>query len=170
MTGGRNGYGAKLANIFSTEFVIETCDGSRQKRYRQVFSRNMGHKSEPRITACKAKDNWTCVEFKPDFARFNMEALDDDIVALMRKRTYDLAGVLGKGVKVYYNGARLAVKHFQDYVSLYLGPKDTGAPRVHERVGDRWEVIVSPTDGQFQQVCACPCAGSARAHTARAAA
>ena len=42
MTGGRNGYGAKLANIFSTEFVIETCDGSREKRYRQVFRNNMG--------------------------------------------------------------------------------------------------------------------------------
>ena len=27
VTGGRNGYGAKLANIFSTEFIIETCDG-----------------------------------------------------------------------------------------------------------------------------------------------
>ena len=26
--GRRNGYGAKLANIFSKEFVIETCDGS----------------------------------------------------------------------------------------------------------------------------------------------
>ena len=36
ITGGRNGYGAKLANIFSTEFVIETCDGQRGKRYRQV--------------------------------------------------------------------------------------------------------------------------------------
>lgn len=38
VTGGRNGYGAKLANIFSTEFVVETCDGTRQKRYRQVWN------------------------------------------------------------------------------------------------------------------------------------
>ena len=36
VTGGRNGYGAKLANIFSTEFVIETCDGARRRQYRQV--------------------------------------------------------------------------------------------------------------------------------------
>lgn len=36
-TGGRNGYGAKLTNIFSTEFVIETADGKRQKKYKQVF-------------------------------------------------------------------------------------------------------------------------------------
>ena len=36
-TGGRNGYGAKLANIFSTEFVIETADGARSgKKYKQV--------------------------------------------------------------------------------------------------------------------------------------
>jgi DNA topoisomerase-2 len=36
-TGGRNGYGAKLTNIFSTEFVIETADGKRQKKYKQVM-------------------------------------------------------------------------------------------------------------------------------------
>jgi DNA topoisomerase II len=35
-TGGRNGYGAKLTNIFSTEFIIETADGKRQKKYKQV--------------------------------------------------------------------------------------------------------------------------------------
>jgi DNA topoisomerase II len=37
-TGGRNGYGAKLTNIFSTEFIIETADGRRQKKYKQVRS------------------------------------------------------------------------------------------------------------------------------------
>ena len=35
-TGGRNGYGAKLTNIFSTEFIVETVDGKRQKKYKQV--------------------------------------------------------------------------------------------------------------------------------------
>ena len=53
MTGGRNGYGAKLANIFSTEFVIETCDGRRKRAYRQVFSANMTSKGEPDISPCK---------------------------------------------------------------------------------------------------------------------
>ena len=37
-TGGRNGYGAKLANIFSTEFTIETADGDRMRKYKQVTS------------------------------------------------------------------------------------------------------------------------------------
>lgn len=40
-TGGRNGYGAKLTNIFSTEFVIETADGRRQKKYKQVQMNNL---------------------------------------------------------------------------------------------------------------------------------
>lgn len=29
-----------------------------------------------------------------------MDSLDDDTLALMRRRVYDLAGILGKGVKV----------------------------------------------------------------------
>ncbi len=36
VTGGRNGYGAKLANIFSIEFVVETADGTRGRKYRQA--------------------------------------------------------------------------------------------------------------------------------------
>merc|ERR1719162_2551663 len=44
VTGGRNGFGAKLTNIFSTRFIIETADGSRQLKYRQVFTENMGER------------------------------------------------------------------------------------------------------------------------------
>jgi hypothetical protein len=51
VTGGRNGYGAKLANIFSTEFTVETCDGTRCKRYKQVFRSNMSVKDKPKVRA-----------------------------------------------------------------------------------------------------------------------
>ena len=59
----------------------------------------MGDKGEPQISACKGSDNWTCVTFRPDLAKFGMVALTDAMVALMRKRVYDMAGVLGKTVK-----------------------------------------------------------------------
>ncbi|CAH0519772.1 unnamed protein product [Peronospora belbahrii] len=49
-TGGRNGYGAKLANIFSNEFIVETADLSTKHRYRQVFESNMGRRNPPSIT------------------------------------------------------------------------------------------------------------------------
>lgn len=61
---------------------------------------NMTVKGDPVIKACKASDNWTCVTFKPDLAKFGMELLEEQTVALMHKRVYDLAGVLGKTVKV----------------------------------------------------------------------
>ena len=36
VTGGRNGYGAKLCNIFSTKFVVETCSSDSGKKFKQV--------------------------------------------------------------------------------------------------------------------------------------
>lgn len=86
----------------------------------KVFNDNMGKKSEPIITKCKAGDNWTRVTFKPDLEKFNMTHLEDDVVALMKKRVLDLAGCLGKTVKVELNGQRVPVRSFQDYVDLYL--------------------------------------------------
>ena len=151
VTGGRNGYGAKLANIFSSEFVIETCDGSRERRYRQVFRNNMSEKSAPVVTKCKPKDNWTCITFKPDLAKFNMTELEEDTVALMCKRVYDAAGNIGGNTKIFLNGERLKVKGFSDYVDLYLDGREN-APKIYEKVNDRWEVCVTISDsGQFQQ-------------------
>nr|KYP71391.1 DNA topoisomerase 2 [Cajanus cajan] len=155
-TGGRNGYGAKLTNIFSTEFVIETADGKRQKKYKQVFSNNMGKKSEPVITKCKSGENWTKVTFKPDLEKFKMAYLEEDVVALMKKRVVDMAGCLGKTVKVELNGRVIKMKSFRDYADLYLKSAEKSRPvplpRIHAKVGDRWEICASLSDGQFQQV------------------
>ncbi|KAJ1280587.1 hypothetical protein BS78_04G244200 [Paspalum vaginatum] len=155
-TGGRNGYGAKLTNIFSKEFVIETADGRRQKKYKQVFSENMGKKSEPQITKCKQGENWTRVTFKPDLEKFNMDQLEDDVVALMRKRVIDMAGTLGKTVRVELDGQKVPMKSFGDYVDLYINSANSDRhdkmSRIYEKVNDRWEVCVYQSEGQFQQV------------------
>ncbi|CAF1445539.1 unnamed protein product [Rotaria sp. Silwood1] len=36
VTGGRNGYGAKVTNIFSTKFIVETCSKEYKKSFKQV--------------------------------------------------------------------------------------------------------------------------------------
>ncbi|KZV36276.1 DNA topoisomerase 2 [Dorcoceras hygrometricum] len=155
-TGGRNGYGAKLTNIFSTEFVIETADGKSQKKYKQVFSDNMGKKSEPVITKCKSNENWTKVSFKPDLAKFSMTYLEEDVVALMKKRVIDVAGCLGKTVKVELNGKLFNFKSFSSYCELYLKSPSVSSsdllPRFEEEVHERWQICVSRSEGQFQQV------------------
>jgi DNA topoisomerase-2 len=40
VTGGRNGYGAKLCNIFSQEFIVETGDAHKGLKYKQVYMHN----------------------------------------------------------------------------------------------------------------------------------
>ena len=77
-TGGRNGYGAKLANIFSTEFTVETAHAKSGQQYKQVFSDNMtkGH-GKGKVKKNEKGENWTKITFTPDLARFGMTELDD---------------------------------------------------------------------------------------------
>ena len=51
---------------------------------------------------------------------------------------------------MYLNGEKLPIKAFPDYVEMYL--PDKSAPRIHEKFSDRWEVVITPSDGQFHQV------------------
>eukprot|EP01039_Chlorochromonas_danica_P009684 gene9684-10709_t len=77
-TGGRNGYGAKLANLFSTRFVVETADKTRQLHYQQEWGANMSRRDEPQIAAWRGKKEFTCVTFEPDLARFGLTQLAAD--------------------------------------------------------------------------------------------
>lgn len=150
-TGGRNGYGSKLANIFSKKFIVETADSSSGLKFKQVFSNNMSVKTEPEITKHSGQD-FTCITFYPDLARFKMSSLDEDIVSLMSRRVYDMAGtVLSQGSKlqVLLNGTKIVVNNFQDYIGLYQG---LGEISSFERVNERWEIGVGISDGSFQQV------------------
>ncbi|KAJ3202300.1 DNA topoisomerase 2, partial [Dinochytrium kinnereticum] len=155
VTGGRNGYGAKLCNIFSTKFIVETGDSSKKEKYSQTFSNNMSKKSTPKISSHKGED-FTRITFIPDLEKFGMTELDNDIDALFRKRAYDLAGCV-PGIKVFLDDNRIKVKSFKEYVDLYVptptSPGDKKPSVVYERVGERWEVAFTPSpEGLFQQV------------------
>lgn len=145
-TGGRNGYGAKLCNIMSRSFCAETQDRANGKSFVQRWTDNMSKRGEPRIRDC-TKSDFTRVTFTPDYDRFGLKGgLDDDHVALLRKRAYDLAGTYGK-LKVVLDGQVIQLKRgFQDYVALYL-PND--APRVYEAISDKCQVCVAaaPDEG-----------------------
>jgi len=47
VVGGRNGYGAKLTNIYSTMFEVDTADRKVKKKFRMTWKNNMSEKSEP---------------------------------------------------------------------------------------------------------------------------
>ena len=154
VTGGRNGYGAKLCNIFSKEFIVETSSKADKKSFKQVWKDNMGSTQDAVIKDSKG-DDFTKITFRPDLSKFKMTSLDKDIVALFTRRAYDVAGST-KGVKVYLNGSRLSIKSFKDYVDFYLKGKtnETGEDLkcAFEDVNPRWQVAVALSDKGFQQI------------------
>ena len=81
IVGGKNGYGAKLANIFSQEFTIETVDHINKLKYTQTWENNMTKCNEPVIKKCQAKP-YTKITWKCDFKRFDLEKYSDDLIIL----------------------------------------------------------------------------------------
>ena len=55
LTGGKNGYGAKLTNIFSKEFTVESVDRKQHLLYKQTWTDNMENKLVPEITKYKGE-------------------------------------------------------------------------------------------------------------------
>ena len=117
-TGGRNGYGAKLTNLFSKRFVVEVGDISRKRKFQQIFSENMTKRSEAKISELKTKNGYTKITFIPDFEKFKLTSLTDDIISLFKKRVYDLAGVTTR-CKIYYNDNRINCNTFENFIKLY---------------------------------------------------
>jgi len=149
--GGKNGYGAKLANIFSKKFIIETVDSKNKKKFIQEYSNNMNDKSEPKITRSTGQP-YTKITFEPELERFNMDRFDDDIVSIMKKRAYDISAWTDKTVTVQLNGKKIECKTFEKYVDLYLGDK-IERPRIYQQINDRWEIVATYSDDDvFQQV------------------
>jgi DNA topoisomerase-2 len=141
VTGGRNGYGAKLANVFSSKFWIEIADG--KKIYKQNWSDNMSKVGDPEITTVPGPV-YVKVGFEPEWKRFGGAR---DFLKVVEKRTWDAAMWCAK-CKVSFNGLILGVNSLQDYAQMHLG--DVPIAKMHS---DNFEVVVGhSTSGGFQQV------------------
>jgi DNA topoisomerase-2 len=151
IVGGKNGFGFKLVLIWSTYGSVETIDHVRGLKYKQEFKNNLDEICKPSITKCKNKP-FTKITFKPDYKRLGINGLTPDIISLLKKRTYDVAAITDKSIKVKYNGDIIPVKNFEQYVNMYIGEKGD-SPRVYESSEDRWEyaVALTPTN-EFVQV------------------
>jgi len=155
IVGGKNGFGFKLVLIWSSYGRIETVDHVRGLKYVQEFKQNLDEICPPTITKCKSAKPYTKVTFRPDYARFGLQGLTQDMRDLLKKRVYDIAAVTdhsAKKIKVVFNDLAVPVKNFQQYIDLFVGNK-AETKRVYESPNDRWEysVALSKTH-EFQQV------------------
>jgi DNA topoisomerase II len=127
IVGGLNGYGAKLTNIFSTRFTVETVDTEQQKKYRQVWTDNMVKCEKPSITKFTGKP-YTEISFCPDLKQFKWpedlvpSEIPSDMLQLITTRVIDAAACAGKECKVTLNGQVVATNTFPKYIELYVDP------------------------------------------------
>ena len=151
IVGGKNGFGFKLVLIWSSWGRVETVDHTRGLKYVQEFENNLTVIHPPKITKCRGKP-YTSVTFKPDFKRLGIENFSPDMLSLFKRRVFDIAAVTDKQIKVRFNGETLPVKHFQQYVDMYIGSK-SDTKRIYESSNDRWEyaVCMAPKE-EFTQV------------------
>ena len=145
LVGGKNGYGVKLVNIFAKRMTVHVNDAGRQLYYTQGFGDNMTKVEEPVVKKGKAKSH-VQIDWTPDFARFGMTKITDDMIQLIERRVWDLAMTLGKEVKVSWNGTAVKCKNLTEYA------KGFGCETViYETPNERWHIAIadSPADKAF---------------------
>jgi len=149
---GVNGVGVKCSFIFSKYARVEVVDQVSKKRYVQEYKNNLREICPPVITKTKAcEKSLISIEFIPEYERFGFKnGLTDDILSVFKKRTFDIAAVTDKSVKVFFNGELLPVKTFKQYVGMFI---DSDDKIIYEENGKKWEyaIVISP-ENEFKQV------------------
>jgi DNA topoisomerase II len=151
ITGGKNGYGAKCTNIYSKEFIVDTVDSKNRKKYIQRFYDNMYGVDDPIITDVSKKEKpYCCIKYLPDYKKFGMKHITNDMYDLLIKRGYDLAACTSNNIKVWINGKEVKCRKLNDYIKLYYNK----TPKlIYEKINSRWKVgIVFDKDCGFNQV------------------
>lgn len=141
---GTNGVGSSCVNIFSTKFVISTCDG--KKKFLQTYTDNMRKRKEPIIS--ESKTNHTEISFIPDLPRFDMTSINDTHIRLLYKRTIDLAGA-NPNAKFYFNNVQIKIKTFKDYINMY--PIETCDELIYDEAKN-WSIGITNSQNGNQQV------------------
>ena len=140
VTGGRNGYGAKLANIFSKKFWVVISDG--KKVYRQTWHDNMS-RCEPPIIETGVNPVSVSIGMIPDWPRFGGIG---DFKKVAEKRAWDAAMWCSKA-KIIFNSKLLEVKNLQEYAQMHLG--DAPIAKMHT---ENFDIVVGHSkSGGFQQ-------------------
>ena len=146
IVGGRNGYGAKLTNIYSDNFSVVIKDHETKQTYTQNWSKNMSICEPPKIKKHAGATSSVSVTFTPDWGRFKMSKMDNSIYKIFQKRVWDANICTSANCKVKFNGEVLPKQNFEAYAKMH------GIENVHSVTTDRWSVCIGPSEDGMQQV------------------
>ena len=147
IVGGRNGYGAKLANIYSSDFSIAIKDHETKQMYTQSWSKNMTVCDPPKIKKHSGATSSASITFTPEWKRFGMSKMDDTIYKIFQKRVWDANICTTQNCKVKFNGDVLPKQNFEAYAKMHEGVQDVASVS-----GDRWSVCIGPSENGLEQV------------------
>jgi DNA topoisomerase-2 len=147
IVGGRNGYGAKLANIYSTEFSIAIKDHETKQTYTQKWSKNMTVCDPPKIKKHSGATSSVSITFTPEWKRFGMSKMDDTIYNIFQKRVWDANICTTQNCKVKFNGDVLPKQNFEAYAKMHEGVQEVASVS-----GDRWSVCIGSSENGLEQV------------------
>ena len=152
IVGGKNGYGAKLANIYSTSFTVSTRNPKQEQVYSQTWRQNMAVCEKPSVRKDKSAKGFVRISFTPDLARFKGVAegtgITADMTSVLQTRVMEIASMAGKDVKVSLNGTTVETNTFEKFVRLFV--RDS-AGLAYEKCGTRWEVAAVLTRFLFSE-------------------
>jgi DNA topoisomerase-2 len=135
-TGGRNGYGAKLTNIFSKRFTVTIQDPVNKLEYTQTWRDHMSVCEKHVIKKYTKKTGWTHIEFEPD------GVFDVDTV---KRRVVEI----GLWVPKVKFGGELVNVSFEDYAHGVCPPGQEDSVWAHHRQNN-WEILVTRSRDGFQ--------------------
>ncbi len=133
ISAGMNGSGAKICNILSKEFVVETTDLKNKLHYYQKFENGNEIKNTPVITKLtkvdKDKKNpYTQITFLIDYELFDKNGYNQDLADTLEKLLYTRMSYVsiycGSKYKIYYNEEELQTKSLFDLSKLILDDSD----------------------------------------------
>ena len=142
IVGGKNGYGQKCTNILSKMFSVDLKTPASGKQYTQTWYDNMFRVEKPSIKKTMAKTGSVKVTFIPDRTRFagafDETGIHANMIACFHTRIVELAALVGKDVKVSWNGSAVLSNTFEKFIKLFLRDGMTGY--AYENCGPRWEI------------------------------
>ena len=147
VVGGRNGYGAKLANVFSKKFVLTIKDHVNNLKYVQLWENNMTKCNTPKITKYSGSKSTVNILFIPDYERFGLQSMSEDFFKIVEKRVWDASICTNPKCSVEFQGVKIKQMNLEKYARMHLDDQ-----KIATLNSDRWQVVIAPSEAGFNQV------------------
>ena len=121
-TSGTNGVGAKLTNIFSTQFKIECSNPKERRKFEMMFTDGASERTKPKVTSFSNKYGYTKISFIPDYEYFKYpnsknSKMDKNFYSVLKLYAYEIAMITK--VLVKFNGENIRINKMEKYVRMF---------------------------------------------------